>query len=69
MNKENLSVEELLKLAESSKNGELLNAVQGRLSEDKQKQLFSVLSDKEKTEKLLSSEKAQRLMKKFGQKN
>ncbi len=69
MNKENFSVEELLKLAESSKNGDMLSAVQSRLSEDKQKELFSVLSDKQKMEKLLSSETAQRLMKKFGQKN
>lgn len=71
MNKENLSVDELLKIAkanESRNPDEMLDAVKGRLSDEKKNELSKILSDKKAIETLLSSEKAQALMKKFGQK-
>lgn len=71
MNKENLSVDELLKIAKASENGnpdKMLEAVKGRLSDEKKNELSKILSDKKAIETLLSSEKAQALMKKFGQK-
>lgn len=71
MNKENLSVDELLKIAkanESKNPDEMLDAVKGRLSDEKKNELSKILSDKKAIETLLSSEKAQALMKKFGQK-
>ena len=71
MNKENLSVDELLKIAKANENGnpdEMLDAVKGRLSDEKKNELSKILSDKKAIETLLSSEKAQALMKKFGQK-
>ncbi|MCQ2475189.1 MAG: hypothetical protein MJ173_04705 [Clostridia bacterium] len=71
MNKENLSVDELLKIAKANENGnpdKMLEAVKGRLSDEKKNELSKILSDKKAIETLLSSEKAQALMKKFGQK-
>lgn len=71
MNKENLSVDELLKIAKANENGnpdKMLEAVNGRLSDEKKNELSKILSDKKAIETLLSSEKAQALMKKFGQK-
>lgn len=71
MNKENLSVDELLKIAKANENGnpdKILEAVKGRLSDEKKNELSKILSDKKAIETLLSSEKAQALMKKFGQK-
>lgn len=71
MSKENLSVEELLKIAKASENknpDEMLDAVKGRLSDEKKNELSRILSDKKAVETLLSSETAQKLMKKFGQK-
>lgn len=71
MNKENLSVDELLKIAKANENGnpdKMLEAVKDRLSDEKKNELSKILSDKKAIETLLSSEKAQALMKKFGQK-
>lgn len=71
MNKENLSVDELLKIAkanESRNPDEMLDDVKGRLSDEKKNELSKILSDKKAIETLLSSEKAQALMKKFEQK-
>ena len=71
MNKENLSVDELLKIAKANENGnpdKMLEAVKGRLSDEKKNELSKILSDKKAIETLLSSEKAQALIKKFGQK-
>lgn len=71
MSNEKLSVDELLKIAkanESKNPDEMLDAVKGRLSDEKKNELSKILSDKKAMEALLSSEAAQKLMKKFGQK-
>lgn len=71
MSKENLSVDELLKIAKASEKknpDEMLDAVKGRLSEEKKTELSKILSDKKAIEALLSSDAAHKLMKKFGQK-
>lgn len=68
MSKDNLSAEELLKMAEKSTNSsprELLGAVEKRLSPEKKNELASILKDKKAIEELLKSEQAQRLMKQF----
>lgn len=57
--------DELFRLANSGTGGEMPDAVQDILSEENKKELFRVLGDKKALEELLSSEKAQRLMKKF----
>lgn len=64
----NLSAEELQKSLLSTREGErqIPEAVMEKLSDEKKKELFRILNDKKELEKLLSSEKAQRLMKKFG---
>lgn len=69
MSNEKISVDELFKIAKANENpDEMLDAVKGRLSDEKRNELTSILSDKKALEALLSSEKAQRLIKKFGQK-
>lgn len=71
MSNEKISVDELFKIAKASENknpDEMLDAVKGRLSDEKKNELTSILSDKKALEALLSSEKAQKLIKKFGQK-
>lgn len=68
MSKDNLSAEELLKMAEKSSNAsprELLGAVEKRLSQEKKNELANILKDKKAIEELLKSEQAQRLMKQF----
>lgn len=68
MSKDNLSAEELLKMAEKSSNAsprELLGAVEKRLSPEKKNELANILKDKKAIEELLKSEQAQRLMKQF----
>lgn len=68
MSKDNLSAEELLKMAEKSTNSsprELLGAVEKRLSPEKKNELANILKDKKAIEELLKSEQAQRLMKQF----
>lgn len=65
MNKDNFSVDELLSLKNKSSE-EMLGAVQDKLPEEKKNELFRILGDKQALEKLLQSEQAQQLMKKFG---
>lgn len=68
MSKENLSFEELMRLAkasESKKPEDVLSAVQSKLPADKMNEVRKVLSDKKALEELLSSEQAQRLMRQF----
>lgn len=68
MSKDNLSAEELLKMAEKSSNAsprELFGAVEKRLSPEKKNELANILKDKKAIEELLKSEQAQRLMKQF----
>ncbi len=65
MEKDNISAKELFELKDKSPN-EMLGAVQSRLSEEKKNELFRILSDKKALNDLLSSEQAQKLMKKFG---
>ncbi len=68
MSKDNLSAEELLKMAEKSTISsprELLGAVEKRLSPEKKNELANILKDKKAIEELLKSEQAQRLMKQF----
>lgn len=65
MSKDNFSVDELLSL-KNKKPEEMLGAVQNKLPEDKKNELFRILGDKKALEELLSSEQAQKLMKKFG---
>ncbi|MGN0573951.1 MAG: hypothetical protein ACI4IX_08440 [Acutalibacteraceae bacterium] len=68
MSKDNLSFDEILRLAkaaESKKPEDLLGAVQSKLSDDKASEIKRILGDKKALEELLSSEQAQRLMKQF----
>lgn len=68
INKNNLSVEELMRLAKASESKspeEMLGAVQSRLPSDKINEIKNVLSDKKALEELLKSEQAQRLMRQF----
>ena len=65
MNKDNFSVDELLSLRNKGSE-EMFGAVQDKLSEEKKNELFRILGDKKALEKLLQSEQAQQLMKKFG---
>ena len=64
----NLSFEEIMRLAKASENKnpeDLLGAVQNKLPADKMGEIKRVLSDKKALEELLSSERAQRLMRQF----
>ena len=68
INKNNLSAEELMRLAKASESKspeEMLSAVQSRLPSDKMNEIKKVLSDKKALEELLRSEQAQRLMRQF----
>ena len=68
MSKDNLSFDEILRLAkaaESKKPEDLLGAVQSKLSDDKASEIKRILSDKKALEELLSSEQAQKLMEQF----
>lgn len=65
MSKDNLSLDEIMKLAkasESKKPEDLLKAVQNRMSSDKMNEIQKVLRDKNAIETLLKSEQAQQLM-------
>jgi|GEM_PF-3783112 len=71
MSNEKISVDELLKIAKASENNnpeDMLEAVKGKLSDENKNELSKILSDKKAIEALLSSDTAQKLMKKFGQK-
>lgn len=68
INNNNLSVEELMRLAKASGSKspeEMLSAVQSRVSADKMNEIKKMLSDKKALEELLKSEQAQRLMRQF----
>lgn len=68
INKNNLSVEELMRLAKASENKspeDMLGAVKDRLPDDKMNEIKKVLGDKKALEELLKSEQAQRLMRQF----
>lgn len=68
INKNNLSVDELMRLAKASESKspeDMLGAVQNKLPSDKINEIKKVLSDKKALEELLSSEQAQRLMRQF----
>ena len=68
INKNNLSAEELIRLAKASdaKSPEdMLGTVKDRISGDKMNEIKKVLGDKKALEELLKSEQAQRLMRQF----
>ena len=68
INKNNFSLEELMRLAKASENKspeEMLGAVQNKVSSDKMSEIRKVLSDKKALEELLRSEQAQQLMRQF----
>lgn len=68
INKNNLSVEELMRLARASESKspeDMLGAVKDRVSDDKMNEIKRVLGDKKALEELLKSEQAQRLMRQF----
>lgn len=68
MSKENLSFDELMRLAKAAENKrpeDLLGAVQSKLSADKMSEVKRVLGDKKALEELLNSEQAQQLMRRF----
>lgn len=68
MSKENLSLDEIMKLAkaaESKSPEDLLGAVQKKLPEGKMNEIQKILNDKNALQSLLNSEQAQRLMKQF----
>jgi len=68
INKNNLSIEELMNLARASgskKPEDMLGAVKDRLPDDKMNEIKKVLGDKKALEELLKSEQAQQLMRQF----
>lgn len=68
ISKNNLSLEELMRLARASsqkKPEDILSAVESRVPDDKMNEVRRVLSDKKALEELLSSKQAQQLMKQF----
>ncbi len=71
MNKDNFSLDELLRLAKASqsqKPEDMLGAVQNKIPNDKMNEIKKVLGDKKALEEILKSEQAQRIMKQFGKK-
>lgn len=68
ISKENLSFDELLKMAQASKSNspeDIMGAVQNKVPEDKMKEIKKVLGDKKALEELLKSEQAQQLLRRF----
>jgi len=68
MSKENLSLDEIMRLAKAAENKrpeDLLGAVQKKLPADKMNELQNVLGNKKAIEELLNSEQAKRLMRQF----
>ena len=68
INNNNLSVEELMRLAKASGSKspeEMLSAVQSRVSADKMNEIKKMLGDTKALEEILKSEQAQRLMRQF----
>lgn len=69
INSNNLSFEEILRLAkasESKKTEDVMSAVESKLSSEKMSELQKVLKDKKALEALLKSEQAQQLLRRFG---
>ena len=68
ISKENLSFEELMRMAQASKNGtpeDIMGAVQSKVPADKMNEIKRVLGDKKALEELLKSEQAQQLLRRF----
>ena len=71
MNKENFSIEEMLRLAKASQAKtpeEMLGAVQNKIPDNSLGEIKKVLSDKKALEELLRSERVQQLIRQFGKK-
>ena len=68
ISKENLSFDELLKMAQASKSSspeDIMGAVQNKVPADKMSEIKKVLGDKKALEDLLKSEQAQQLLRRF----
>lgn len=68
INQDNISFEELLRMAQASKTKnpqDILGAMQNKVSTDKMNEIKKVLGDKKALEELLKSEQAQQLLRKF----
>ncbi|MBR4857857.1 MAG: hypothetical protein IKU08_01590 [Clostridia bacterium] len=68
ISKDNLSFDELMRMAQASKSNnprDILGAVQDRVSADKMNEIKKVLGDKKALEELLRSEQAQQLLRRF----
>ena len=68
MSKDNISIEEMLRLARAAnakRPEDLLGAVQNKVSDDKMNEIKRILGDKKALEEILNSEQAQKLMKHF----
>ena len=68
ISKENLSFEELMRMAQASKSNkpeDIMGAVQNKVPADKMNEIKKVLGDKKALEELLKSEQAQQLLRRF----
>lgn len=68
ISKDNLSFEELMRMAQASKSGtpeDIMGAVQSKVPADKMNEIKRVLGDKKALEELLKSEQAQQLLRRF----
>ena len=68
ISKENLSFEELMRMAMASKSNkpeDIMGAVQNKVPADKMSEIKKVLGDKKALEELLKSEQAQQLLRRF----
>ncbi len=68
ISKENLSFEELMRLAQASKSNkpeDIMGAVREKVPADKMSEIKKVLGDKKALEELLKSEQAQQLLRRF----
>lgn len=71
MNKDNFSVEEMLRIAKASKAKtpeDMLGAVKDKIPENSLGEIKKILGNKQALEELLKSEQAQKLLKQFGKK-
>lgn len=71
MNKDNFSLDELLRIAKASqsrKPEDMLGAMQSKIPDNKMNEIKKVLSDKKALEEILNSEQAKQLMRQFGKK-
>ncbi len=68
ISKDNLSFEELMRIAQASKSTkpeDIIGAVQNKVPADKMSEIKRVLGDKKALEDLLKSEQAQQLLRRF----